>query len=234
MADNIVGGRFFQPEFVTNWKINAPLYRPVSGNELGQNTAPVLRVDCSGDVRDTFSLPDAAAVPFVVYTFLNVSPDGTVAHILDSEDDPVIDLAKDDAVQLFSDGLRWWVLMHTQQPSTSIVAFDLEGTATVADAALGSYENPGPTAMIVTNAYLYVSAQSTGACLLDIGFSASEDGKNDKLFDGRSVAAAGVFTPGGTNGGVPRLWSAGEFLTLSPSASSAGLVGRLFVEYLNG
>lgn len=234
MADNIVGARFFQPEFITNWKINAPLFRPASGNGLGQNTAPVLRIDCSGDVGDNLPLPDAATVPFVVYTFLNVSPDGTVVHVIDHADDPVIDLVKDDAVQLFSDGARWWVLMHTQQPSASILSFDVEGTATVADAALGSYENQGPSVRIITNAYLYVSTQSAGACLVDIGVAALEDGKEDTLFDGQSVAAAGVFTPGGTNGGVPLLWPAGEFLTLSPSASSAGLVGRLFIEYLNG
>jgi hypothetical protein len=80
-----------------------------------------------------------------------------------------------------------------------------------------------------------VTTVSTGAATLDIGIDDGGDVSNDTLLDGLDVnAATGVFdngVDGGDNGGAVR-WPAGYYLVATASATTAGMVGIYWVNYL--
>ena len=80
-----------------------------------------------------------------------------------------------------------------------------------------------------------VTTVSTGAATLDIGIDDGGDVSNDTLLDGLNVnAATGVFdngVDGGDHGGAVR-WPAGYYLVATASATTAGMVGIYWVNYL--
>lgn len=80
-----------------------------------------------------------------------------------------------------------------------------------------------------------VTTVSTGAATLDIGIDDGGDVSSDTLLDGVNVnAATGVFdngVDGGTNGGAVR-WPAGQYLVATASATTAGMVGIYWVNWL--
>lgn len=80
-----------------------------------------------------------------------------------------------------------------------------------------------------------VTTVSTGAATLDIGIDDDGATSNDTLLDGIDVnAATGVFdngVDGGNNGGAVR-WPAGYYLVATASATTAGMVGIYWVNYL--
>lgn len=99
-----------------------------------------------------------------------------------------------------------------------------------------SLANPEGQTLLVTRLVVYTSTKPTGAANMDAGIAATATTSSDTLIDGCDIGtAAGVFDNiknGGSNGKACQTWGASEFLTITPSASAAGLVGFAYVEYL--
>lgn len=104
-------------------------------------------------------------------------------------------------------------------------------TTTTAGGVL-AIANPLGVDVIITSAYLNITTAATTATnTMDVGVAASGTTSSDTLFDGQA-ASAGLKTPGGTNGGVPRLWKASEYVTATAAASLAGMVGTINLVYI--
>ncbi len=90
--------------------------------------------------------------------------------------------------------------------------------------------------VIITEVIVYVSTVSTGAATVDIGIAANASTSSDNLLDGLDVhTATGVFSNvvnGGSNGKPLVLASAGNYLTITGSADTTGLVAEIWVKYL--
>lgn len=94
-----------------------------------------------------------------------------------------------------------------------------------------------PAAAIVTRAILDITTQSTGACTLDIGYSATTLTTSDTMLDGVSAAAVALFDSmnaaldTGTNAFAQKAAS-GKYITVDEKTGDAtGLVANLYIEY---
>lgn len=106
-------------------------------------------------------------------------------------------------------------------------------TATTGGAVL-SLANPEGIRLIVTRLILDIQTQSTGAASVDAGIGSGATTSYDNLIDGCSIATAGAFdnvTDAGTNGKSRQVWAAANYLTITTSATAAGLVGYAMIEY---
>lgn len=107
-------------------------------------------------------------------------------------------------------------------------------TGTTGGGAL-SLANPEGVDLIVTRLVLDITTASTGAATVDAGIAANGTTSSDILIDGKSVATAGVFDnveDQGTNGRGSVKWGASQYLTITASATLAGMVGNAYIEYI--
>ena len=117
-------------------------------------------------------------------------------------------------------------------------AYKVALTAVTSTAAGGvlSLANPEGEALIVTRLILDITTASTGAATVDAGIAANGTTSSDTLIDGLDVnAAAGTFdntVSGGTNGKGAKKWGTTQYLTITASATLAGLVGNAYIEYI--
>jgi hypothetical protein len=101
-----------------------------------------------------------------------------------------------------------------------------------------AWQNPEAGSVQVERVILDVTTQSSGACTVDVGATATNaTTSSDNLIDGVSVAAAGLkdnLGDAGTNGKARQKLAAGKWVTASvASGASAGLVGFAYVHYIN-
>lgn len=97
--------------------------------------------------------------------------------------------------------------------------------------------NPEGVPLIITRAVLYIPTASTGAATVDLGVAADATTSADNLIDGVSVAATGAkdnISDAGTNGKARQIWGVSQYVTGTASATLAGMVGYLYIEYLRG
>jgi hypothetical protein len=100
-----------------------------------------------------------------------------------------------------------------------------------------SWQNPESTAIVVTGLELDITTESTGACTVDCGTTATSAATlSDNLIDGLSVATAGLYNNNedkGTNGKSKQRLASGKWVTGSvASGASAGLVGYALIHYM--
>lgn len=98
-----------------------------------------------------------------------------------------------------------------------------------------SLANPEGVALIVTRLILDVTTASSGAATVDAGIAANGTTSADNLIDGASVATATTLDnteDGGTNGKGTRKWGTSQYLTITASATTAGMVGFAYIEYI--
>lgn len=101
-----------------------------------------------------------------------------------------------------------------------------------------AWQAPANTAVIVTRVELDVTTESTGACTIDVGTTAtSAVTSSDNLIDGISVAtAAGLYSNlknAGTNGKADQKLAAAKWVTGSvATGASAGIVGFAYIHYI--
>lgn len=113
----------------------------------------------------------------------------------------------------------------------------LTATASTSGGAVASIANPEGQRLIIRRAILDVQTASNGAASVDVGVGSSASTSYDNLIDGCSVATAGSFdnfaTNGqaGTNGKSTQVWAAANFVTVTGSATTAGLAGYLMLDY---
>ncbi len=118
----------------------------------------------------------------------------------------------------------------------------LTGSLTAATTTTGgdalNLLNPEGAALLITRFIIDVSTAATGAANVDAGVAATGT-TNDELLDGTDVGSAAILVDNLEEvvaGAVAKSvveWGAAEYLTVTPSASLAGLVGTYYVEYVH-
>lgn len=101
---------------------------------------------------------------------------------------------------------------------------------------IGAWQNPERVSIIITRLVVDVTTQSTGACTMDAGTTATNaTTSSDNLIDGASLAAVAVFDNGGdagTNGKQKQKLASGKWVTFSrATGASAGMVGKAYIHY---
>lgn len=115
-------------------------------------------------------------------------------------------------------------------------AFRADLTAVTSATQALALENPEGRDIYVTRFLISTSSPSAGAATVDAGIAADGTTSSDTLIDGASVASAAKVLDsgkdGGTNGKIGQKWGASQFLTVTASATLAGLVGEVIIEYV--
>lgn len=111
----------------------------------------------------------------------------------------------------------------------------LTAATTTTGGAVLSVANPEGVKLLITRFILHITTASDGAATVDAGVAANGTTSSDTLIDGKSVATAGAFdniTDKGSSGLPLREWGASQYVTVTASATLAGLVGYAYIEYL--
>jgi hypothetical protein len=108
------------------------------------------------------------------------------------------------------------------------------GVASTAGGGIVAQVNTEGADLIITSVRFDRRTKSTGAASVDIGIAATV-ATNDTIMDGLDVGAAeGIadnITNKGSNGLPSILWPAGYYLTMTGTATTAGMKGNLYVRY---
>lgn len=111
----------------------------------------------------------------------------------------------------------------------------LTAATTTTGGAVLSIANPEGVKLLITRFILHITTASDGAATVDAGVAANGTTSADTLIDGKSVATAGAFdniTDKGSNGLPLREWGTSQYVTVTASATLAGMVGYAYIEYL--
>ena len=88
----------------------------------------------------------------------------------------------------------------------------------------------------MTKLILDITTEATGAATVDAGIAANGTTSADNLIDGADVGSAADVIDNidnqGTNGKASQKWGSSQYLTITPSATLAGLVGYAYIEYI--
>ena len=123
--------------------------------------------------------------------------------------------------------------------SGGMMVIDVTGEAAATAGGIGAVLNPEGVNLMVTRTYMYFATGSTGAANLTWGIGATATSASDDICDAFDMVEATV----GANAyyGQPAsaeqieetiIWEDGEYLVVSGSATSVGLVAKFFVEYV--
>jgi len=110
------------------------------------------------------------------------------------------------------------------------------GTTTAGGDCL-NLANPEGADLLITRFILNITTEATGAATADAGVAATGT-SNDELLDGVDIGtAAAIFDniEDCIDGNVAQAvveWGSDEYVTVTPSATAAGLVGTYYIEYL--
>lgn len=116
----------------------------------------------------------------------------------------------------------------------------IDRVALVASDAAGglfSWPNPESTSIVIARVVLDVTTDSTGACTVDVGTTATSAAtSSDNLIDGLDVGtAAGIFDNiqnAGTNGKPLQKLAVGKWVNGSrATGAAAGIVGYAYIHY---
>ena len=120
-----------------------------------------------------------------------------------------------------------------------MLVIDITGAASAANGGLGAILNPEGVKLLISRAYAYFVTGSTGAANLDVGVAAAITTKATDILSTFNVIEATVGGKAWNAGLVPVdeaeqtvIWEDGEYITFTGSATTVGLVGKLFVEYI--
>ena len=115
----------------------------------------------------------------------------------------------------------------------------LTATTTTSAGAVLSIANPEGVALIITNFVVDVTTDATGTVDdADFGVAANATTTSDNLIDGCNLgsgtitSASNDSTQAGTDGRACQKWAADAFVTGNAKASTAGLVGNVYIEYI--
>lgn len=110
----------------------------------------------------------------------------------------------------------------------------VSGVASTAEAGIVSQLNPEGVDLIITKVVFDRTTKSTGAANVDIGVAATA-ATSDNLMDGLDVGAAEGLADNVTNkgsNGLPQVvWESDGYLTMTGSATTAGMRGNLYVYF---
>jgi hypothetical protein len=128
----------------------------------------------------------------------------------------------------------------TFTPGKGWLAIDFTGVVAATGGAIASVYNPEGQNLLVTNAILYIATNSTGAANLTVGIGASATTDYNDMVTATAVAAAAgkFYTAAAISASIateitaPGVWLYNEYVNITGSASTVGLTGTLYIEYL--
>lgn len=112
----------------------------------------------------------------------------------------------------------------------------LAGVAATTGGALFSWANPEGQSIIIQRLLIDITTKSTGAANVSFGVAANGTTSSANLID--TYAAGGTekvvdnHVDGSTNGKFNQKMTATQYLTGTGSATTAGLVGSVYIEYI--
>ena len=117
----------------------------------------------------------------------------------------------------------------------------LYGSLTAATTTAGgdalNLANPEGADLLITRFIINVTTAATGAATVDAGVAATLT-SNDELLDGVDVGTAAILVDNIEQcvdtavAAAVVLWGSAEYVTVTPSATLAGLVGTYYIEYI--
>lgn len=114
----------------------------------------------------------------------------------------------------------------------------IAGVASAANAGIGEIINPEGVRLGITRTYAYFATGSTGAANFDVGVGVSGAKATDILstFDCiEATVGAKLFScqaAGASETEEAVIWEIGEYITFTGSATTVGLAGDLYIEYI--
>ena len=116
---------------------------------------------------------------------------------------------------------------------------DITGAASTANGGLGEIVNPEGCTLGITRAFFYFVTGSTGAANLDVGIGAVTTKSSDicSAMDVIEATVGGKFIYGpaaqvAETECPTAKWTTTTYLSLTGSATTVGLVGKLYLEYI--
>ncbi len=113
----------------------------------------------------------------------------------------------------------------------------IAGVSATTGGALFSWANPESATIIIDRLQIDITTKSTGAAAGDFGVAANGTTSADNLIDGyalggtEKVVDTALTADLGTNGKVNQKMTATQFLTGTGAATTAGLVGSVYIHY---
>ncbi len=130
-------------------------------------------------------------------------------------------------------------VINSSEGRGGTLVVDITGAASTANAGLGSIANPEGVLLGIKSAWLYFVTGSTGAANLDIGITTAAAKASDivSAMDVIQATVGGKFIYGpaaqvAETESPTAKWTATTYLTLTGSATTVGLAGKLFIEYI--
>ena len=130
-------------------------------------------------------------------------------------------------------------VINSSEGRGGTLGVDITGAASTANAGLGSIANPEGVLLGIKSAWLYFVTGSTGAANLDIGITTAAAKASDivSAMDVIQATVGGKFIYGpaaqvAETESPTAKWTATTYLTLTGSATTVGLAGKLFIEYI--
>lgn len=124
-------------------------------------------------------------------------------------------------------------------PQKGWYSVDITGGTATAGGGQASIPNPESADLIITDAFLAVTANSTGAANLTVGTAVATTTASTNMLPATAMAAAAgsVFhlVYHGTAVGAaaaPQKWGSASYINVAASASAVGLSATLFIEYV--
>lgn len=120
------------------------------------------------------------------------------------------------------------------------LCIDITGVASTDNGGVGALLNPEGVDLLITKATFYFETPSTGAANLGVGVAAAATTKATDILNDLDVngVAAGSWYNGHarqntakTAISAPAVWQDDYYITFTGSATTAGLVAKLYLEY---
>jgi hypothetical protein len=131
------------------------------------------------------------------------------------------------------------VAISTDADKKGWLELDITGAASTANGGLGELTNPEGCTLAITRAFFYFATGSTGAANLDVGIGATATKCSDicSAMDVIEATVGGkcIYGPAAQAGETEcptALWTTTTYLSLTGSATTVGLAGKLYVEYI--
>jgi len=113
----------------------------------------------------------------------------------------------------------------------------IAGVAATTGGALFAWANPENATIIIDRLQIDITTKSTGAAAVDFGVAADATTSSDNLIDGyaaggtEKVVDTMLTADLGTNGKVNQKMTTAQVLTGTGAATTAGLVGNVYIHY---
>ena len=119
-------------------------------------------------------------------------------------------------------------------------SIDFVGVAATTGGAIAAVLSPEGADILVVDAILYFRASSTGSANITVGLGASATTEYTDMMTataansaaGKFYTARAVSASAQTQITAPGVWLSTEYLTITGSATTVGMTGTIWVEYL--